>query len=327
MSRAQRLIAHTLLGAGAAFMCFPFVWMILTSLKDPKEILHPEVLVPRTRHYLKIQTSYDTIKEVEVEIRHRDANGVQVRHVAGALYGRREIVAPERIVTRKLHWNNYASAWSRGKDVTFARYMLNSCLVAVICTIGNVVTSLLAAYGFTFFNFPGKSWMFALLLVTLMVPQQVLLVPDFLIVRWLGWYNSYKALFLPWIAGVFGIFLLRQFFMTMPRDLYEAAMIDGCSRLGFLVRILVPLSVTPIITMSIFSFLSNWNALIWPLIVTDKPEFYTIQVGLASMTSEAGTRWELLMAASTISIAPLVILYFMAQKQFIEGIAQTGIKG
>jgi multiple sugar transport system permease protein len=160
-----------------------------------------------------------------------------------------------------------------------------------------------------------------------MVPQQVLLVPDFIVVHQLGWYNTFSALIVPWTAGVFGIFLLRQFFLTLPRDLYEAAMIDGCSRLGFLFKILVPLSIPPILTMSIFTFLTSWNSLIWPLIVTDKPDVYTIQVGLASFTGEAGTRWELLMAASTISILPLVILYFLAQRQFIEGIAQTGIKG
>lgn len=327
MSLSYRALTHVMLILGAFFMTFPFIWMVLTSLKDPKEILHPEVLVPRARTYLRIETSFDTVKEIEVEVKREEGQGVLVRHVAGATYGRTEVVPRERLIHRRFQFQNYKTAWSRGKGVTFSRYMLNSFVVAILCTLGNVATSLLAAYAFTFFHFPFKNLLFSLLLITMMVPQQVLLVPDFLIVKDLGWYNTYWALFMPWVAGVFGIFLLRQFFLTLPKDLYEAAMIDGCSRLGFLVKILIPLSIPPIITMSISVFLGTWNALIWPLTVVDKPEFYTIQVGLSFFTNEAGTRWELLMAASAISILPLVILYFFAQKQFIEGIAQTGIKG
>lgn len=329
MSTRDKLTIHALLMIGAFFMTFPFVWMVLTSLKDRREVLHSDIVVPRARTYVNVDFGF-VKRDIEVEVVKREENGVLVRHVAGASYGRKEVVAPDKVLTRQFHWDNYKTAWNRGetgREVTFSRYMINSFVVALLCTIGNVVTSLLAAYAFTFFVFPFKNLLFSLLLITMMVPQQVLLVPDFLIVKDLGWYNTYWALFMPWVAGVFGIFLLRQFFMTLPKDLYEAAMIDGCSKLGFLFRVLLPLSVPPIITMSISVFLSTWNALIWPLTVVDKPEFYTIQVGLSFFTNEAGTRWELLMAASAISIAPLVVLYFFAQKQFIEGIAQTGIKG
>ncbi|MBI4863893.1 MAG: carbohydrate ABC transporter permease [Candidatus Riflebacteria bacterium] len=327
MTFVQRLTIHLVLIAGAVFMCFPFAWMVLTSLKDPKEILHPEVVLPRQRTYLKLKTSYDTVKEIEVQVLGRQSGGLRVRHVAGAMYGKEEVAQQADVITRRFHWQNYASAWSRGKGVTFTEYLANSFLVSAATTLGNLVTSLLAAYAFAFMNFPAKNALFALMLALMMVPQQVLLVPDFLIVKELGWYNSYWALIVPWTAGVFGIFLLRQFFLTLPRDLWEAALIDGCSRLGFLYRILVPLSVPPLVTLAIFSFLSTWNALIWPLVVVDRPELFTVQVGLASFTNEAGTRWELLMAASTISILPLVLMYFVAQRQFIEGIAGTGIKG
>lgn len=329
MTRSEKLTIHALLMIGAFFMTFPFVWMVLTSLKDRREVLHSDIVVPHTRKYVSVDFGF-VKREIEVEVLKAEGNGWLVRHVAGASYGRKEVVAPENVISKRFHFENYKTAWNRGetgREVTFSRYMFNSFVVALLCTIGNVVTSLLAAYAFTFFNFPFKNFLFSVLLITMMVPQQVLLVPDFLIVKDLGWYNTYWALFMPWVAGVFGIFLLRQFFMTLPKDLYEAAMIDGCSRLGFLFRVLIPLSIPPIITMSISVFLSTWNALIWPLTVVDKPEFYTIQVGLSFFTNEAGTRWELLMAASAISIAPLVILYFFAQKQFIEGIAQTGIKG
>jgi multiple sugar transport system permease protein len=345
MTISQRLTAHLLLMIGAFFMTFPFIWMVLTSLKDPKDVLKTaqhappnatiaervkneiDAILPSRHVYLKVDTGFDTVKEIEVEKIREEGQGVLVRHASGASLNRTEVVPKEKLVERTYQWQNYATAWSRGKGVTFSRYMINSFVVAILCTLGNVITSLFAAYAFTFFEFPLKGLLFSLLMITMMVPQQVLLVPDFLIVKELGWYNTYWALFMPWVAGVFGIFLLRQFFLTLPRDLYEAAMIDGCSRLGFLLRILVPLSVPPIITMSISVFLSTWNALIWPLTVVDKPEFYTIQVGLSFFTNEAGTRWELLMAASAISILPLVVLYFFAQRQFIEGIAQTGIKG
>jgi multiple sugar transport system permease protein len=129
------------------------------------------------------------------------------------------------------------------------------------------------------------------------------------------------------MAGAFGIFLLQQFFQAIPRDLHDAAVVDGCSRFGFLWRILIPLSVPPILTLSIFTFLSSWNSLLWPLIATDSPGLRTVQVGLSFFSQESGTRWELLMAASTFSILPLVVLYFVFQRQFIQGIAHTGLKG
>jgi multiple sugar transport system permease protein len=327
MTWSRRILIHSLLIFGALLTCFPFVWMVLTSLKDPKEVLHPEIWVPRERSYLISTTTFGTEKETEVSVLSESGATARVRYQAGALFGKEDTVPKEKIVQRRFHWQNYVTAWNRGRGVTFTRYMWNSFWVSAVTTLGNIVTSLLAAYAFTYFEFPFKAGLFALLLGTMMVPQQVQLVPDFLIVSAMGWYNSYWALIVPWTVGVFGIFLLRQFFMTLPKDLYEAAMIDGCSRFGFLMKILLPLSGAPLATLTIFSFLANWNALLWPLVVTDRPEFYTIQVGLASFTSEAGTRWELLMAASTISILPLVIFYFFAQKQFIESIAQTGIKG
>jgi len=327
MSLFQRLLVHSILLAGAFLMCFPFVWMVLTSFKDPKEILQPDVLIPRERTYLKVETVYDVQKEIEVRVLSRDRDGVLVRHAAGVLFGREERVAPERLITRRFHWQNYSKAWRTGKGATFTDYLINSFLVATLTTVGNLLTSMLAAFAFAFLNFPLKTPLFALLLATMMVPEQVLLAPNFLIIKELGWYNTYSALIVPWTAGAFGIFLLRQFFLTIPRDLWEAAVIDGCGRLRFLWQILIPLSIPPLVTVAIFSFLGTWNALIWPLVVIDRPELYTIQVGLASFTSEAGTRWELLMAASSLSILPLVVLYFLAQRQFVEGIAQTGIKG
>ena len=138
---------------------------------------------------------------------------------------------------------------------------MNSFFIAVVTTIGQVTTSILAAYAFVFFNFPFKNGLFTLFLATMMIPQETLLIPNYLILSELGWIDTYMALIVPWLAGVFGIFMLKQFFAQIPRDLYDAAMIDGCSKTGFLFRILVPLALPPIITISIFTFLGSWNSL------------------------------------------------------------------
>ena len=161
----------------------------------------------------------------------------------------------------------------------------------------------------------------------MMVPQEMILIPNYLILSELGWIDTYMALIVPWLAGVFGIFMLRQFFMQLPMELFDAAMIDGCSKFGFLFRILIPLSVPPILTISIFTFLGSWNSLLWPLIVTNSQHMRTIQVGISYFSQAEGTEWELLMAASTFCILPLIIFYIFAQKYFVQGDAASGLKG
>jgi len=159
-----------------------------------------------------------------------------------------------------------------------------------------------------------------------MIPQQALLVPDYVILANLRWLDTYLALIVPFTASVYSVFFFRQFFMTLPRDLYEAAVVDGCSHFGFYFRILLPLSRPPMLTLGIFSFLGSWNSFLWPLIVTNSTELRVLQVGLAYFLSEAGTEWGLLMAASTFSIIPLVIGYLIVQKRFVENQAMTGLK-
>lgn len=227
------------------------------------------------------------------------------------------------IFPAKWLFENYKTAWTAAP---FEKYFFNTIFVALTCTILQLITSSLAAYAFSHMNFGGKDWIFALLMGTMMVPQQVLLVPDYFILKQLGWLNSYLALTVPWSAGFFGIFLLRQFFMTLPKDLWDAARIDGCSRFKFFYKILLPLSTAPLTTIGIFTFVGNWNSFMWPLFVTNDQTFYTIQVGLSNFNQSEGTNWHLLMAASTFCILPLLIMFFIAQKQFIQGIAHTGSK-
>jgi multiple sugar transport system permease protein len=164
------------------------------------------------------------------------------------------------------------------------------------------------------------------MLGTMMIPQQALLIPNYIVLSNIGWMNTYLALIVPWMASAYSVFFLRQFFMQLPKDLYEAAIIDGCTRFQFYYKVVLPLSIPPMVTLGIFSFLANWNSFVWPLVVTNDNRLRVLQVGLSYFASEATTAWGPLMAGSTLTILPLVILYFVAQKQFVESTAMTGMK-
>lgn len=219
---------------------------------------------------------------------------------------------------------NYSKAWYKNN---FDRYFFNSFYIAVVTTFFQIFTSGLAAYAFAFMEFKGKNLLFLAFLATMMIPAQAILVPNYLILAKLHWIDTYWALIFPFCAAVFGIFLLRQFFMAVPKELYDAAIIDGCTRFGFFWRILIPLSVPAVTTMGIFTFIGSWNSFLWALIVTHRDSLRTIQVGLSTFKDAEGTKFELLMAASTFCILPLIIGFFLAQKQFIEGISRSGMKG
>jgi len=224
-----------------------------------------------------------------------------------------------------IQWGNYVEAWNR-PEVGFGRYYWVSAWTTFLVTAGSLFTSILAAYAFARMEFVGKGLFFYLILATLMVPGQVLIIPDYIILARLEWLDTYKALVVPWLASVFSIFLMRQFLMTLPDDLWDAAQIDGAGRWRFLWKVAVPLSVPIIITTAIFSFIANWNSLLWPLVVTSQPEMRTLMVGLQVFTGEAGGEYHLLMAASTFCILPIVVLFFLLQRFFIEGIARSGLK-
>lgn len=220
-------------------------------------------------------------------------------------------------------WRNYIKAWN---VAPFGRYFFNSFFMAITTTIGEVITTILAAYAFAKMRFFGKNVLFAILLATLMIPGQMLLIPNYVTITRLGWFDRYEALIIPWLASVFGIFLLRQFFRSIPDELQDAARIDGCSRLRFLWQIVVPLSKPAIMTVALLKFLGSWNAFLWVLIMTNSNKMRTVPVGLTLFSSEVGTAYEQLMAASVLAIIPVLILFFFTQKQFIQGVARTGIK-
>jgi multiple sugar transport system permease protein len=233
--------------------------------------------------------------------------------------------SPPRWWPRQFQWQNYADAWNK-PEVGFARYFFVSIYTATVSTAGTLLTSMLAGYAFARMNFVGKGLFFYIVLATLMVPGEVLLIPKYIILANLGWLDTYKALIVPWLASVFTIFLVRQFFMTVPNDLWDAAQIDGAGRWRFLWRVMVPLSKPVLITCGIFSFIGTWNSLLWPIVVTSKAEMRTLMVGLQVLNTEAGSEYHLLMAASTFCIFPVVVVFFVLQRFFIQGIARSGLK-
>ncbi|AFG34346.1 carbohydrate ABC transporter membrane protein 2, CUT1 family [Fervidobacterium pennivorans DSM 9078] len=220
-------------------------------------------------------------------------------------------------------FQNYVSAWNAAP---FGRYYFNTVFIATVTTILEIVISAMAAYAFSWMNFPGKGLLFSIFLATMMVPGEVLLVPNFITITKFGWIDTYYALIVPWVVSVFSIFLMRQHFMSIPSELFDAAKIDGSSHWRFLWQIVVPLSKPVIITSALLKFVGSWNAFLWVLIVTNSPKYRTLTVGLQSFSSEVGTLYNLLMAAATFSILPVVIIFLFAQKYFVRGIARTGLK-
>ncbi len=227
-------------------------------------------------------------------------------------------------------WGNYAQAWN---EANFSLYFWNSVRITLITVAGELVFCTLAAYAFARMEFPGKGFMFATLLSTLMLPEAVTWVPNFITVSWLGrvgpipWINNWPALTIPFMAGAFGIFLLRQFFQQIPNELWDSAQIDGAGHLRYLVQIMLPLSKAAVMTLALFGFIGAWNSLAWPMLVTTTPDWRPISYGLLAFLDEAGSFFHLQMAGSVITMAPILLLYFFTQRTFIEGIATSGLKG
>ncbi|MBI3909833.1 MAG: carbohydrate ABC transporter permease [Armatimonadetes bacterium] len=231
---------------------------------------------------------------------------------------------PPTLLPSSPQWSNFREAWQR--DPLFGQYFLNTGLVASIVTLVVMTTALLAGYAFGSLEFPGKRVLFALYLATMMIPFEVIMIPNFVTVARLGWYDHYAALIAPWSANVFAVFLLTQFFRTLPPDFFEAAQLDGCSHLQFLWRIGRPLAGPALATAGLFAFLGSWNSLLWPLLVTQSREMRTIEFGLSVFLQQEGTEPHLLMAASTIAMLPVLALFLVAQRTFVEGVS-AGIKG
>jgi ABC-type glycerol-3-phosphate transport system permease component len=247
--------------------------------------------------------------------------------VSSSLKAETEIfLYPPKWLPIPAHWENYVNALTYKP---FGTYIINTLYIVLLNEIAIVGSASICAYGFARIDFPGRNFWFSLVLATMMVPYFVLMVPQFVIFSWLGWADSYLPLTIPFFfgGGAFNIFLLRQFFRTLPSELADAARIDGCSEFGIYARIFMPLAKPALASVAIFTFLAGWNDFIGPLLYITSPDKFTVTIGLAGFRSVMRTRWDLLMAASAAMILPVIVLFFLAQRYFIEGIVLSGLKG
>jgi multiple sugar transport system permease protein len=245
---------------------------------------------------------------------------------------------PPTWIPSQPQWDTYVKAMSAGN---FGRYAFNSLLLGVTNMVSNVMLSALAGYAFARLRFPGRSLLFVLVLATLMVPYQVTIIPLFVIIRHIplfggndflgqggiGWINSYWGLIVPGAVGAFGIFMLRQFFQTLPMELEDAARIDGASEFRIFWQIMLPLAMPAIATLAIFSFQAGWNAFLWPLLITTTDDMRTIQLGLTVFVQQYSTQWDQLMAATVVATMPVIVVFGIGQRLLVRGIAFTGLKG
>lgn len=231
---------------------------------------------------------------------------------------------PPQLIPSPAQPDNYGRVADLYPILTFIR---NSLIVAAFSTTLQVLTSAMAAYAFARLHFRGSNVLFIVYLATLMVPLQVIIVPLFIEMRYLGFVNSYPGLILPGIASAFGTFLLRQAFLSLPRELEEAAFIDGASHWKVFSRIVLPLAGPSLATFAIFAFMASWNSFLWPLVITNSLDLMTLPVGLSNLQGQYSTAWNLVMAGSTISVIPILIVYLAAQRYVIRGVALSGIKG
>ena len=231
---------------------------------------------------------------------------------------------PPRWIPETLHWENYTRVF---KVLPFGRFFLNSAIVATTVTALQIVTCSLAAYAFARLRFPGRDPLFLAYLGTLMIPGQVILIPNFILLRYLGWIDTYWALIVPGIFSAFGTFLLRQYFLTIPGELEDAAVVDGATRFQIYTRVILPLAGPALSALAIFTFLGQWNSFLFPLVVTKSTHMSTLTVGLRTLQGQYNTDWTLLMAGAVIALAPVLLVFIFAQRYIIRGIALTGLGG
>lgn len=207
------------------------------------------------------------------------------------------------------------------------RFILNSFIVSTAIMISQVITSSLAAYAFAFLNFRGKTLLFGLFLSTMMIPWEVTIIPNYLTIKDWGWMDSYQGLIVPFMAGAFGVFLLRQFFLQLPRELFDAAKIDGCGHIRSYLSMVLPLSRSSIATLAVYTFLTHWNHFLWPLLITNQASMRTVQIGVAMLQHAEVMSWNLILAGVTIVLIPSFVLLAFGVKQLVRGITAGALKG
>lgn len=238
-----------------------------------------------------------------------------------------ETVAPTLLPRdlTNLDWAVFSTVFER--QPVMLRWIANSFIVSSVVTVGVLVTSSLLAFALSYLDFPGKGLMLFFALGTLMVPFEATLIPNYLFVAQLGWRDTYQGLIVPFLASGFGVFLLRQYFLTLPRELYDAALVDGCTRVRYLWLILVPLSRPALATLAVYTFLSTWNQFYWPLLITNNTEWRTTQVGITVFRDFEFAVFNIQMAATLIVMLPTLILLVLGQRQLVRGLTAGALKG
>lgn len=230
---------------------------------------------------------------------------------------------PLQWIPNPINWQSYPTAWA---SQDFTRYFLNSTFVAVEITVGNLLFASLAGYSLAKFRYKGRNLLFLLILSTMMLPLEVTMVPLFLLIKQLDWQNSYQGLIVPFLVEGFGVFLMRQYLLGIPKDLIEAARIDGASELRIYAQIVMPLCKPALAALGVFTFREAWDMYIWPLIIISKDSLRPLPLGISLFMGENGTNWDQLMAVAAIGTLPMILLFFFLQRSFIQGIAITGLK-
>jgi len=329
-----RILALILLTVGAIVVMIPLVWMVSTSLKSKSTSTEfPPKWIPMDAAKVEIDGRDYFIYRIPVNGEMRDLALLRKLGPQGTFVNPEdldeqyelEVPTGERLYTLNLHWENYPNAMT---EVPFGTYIKNSLTFVGVSTIGVLLSCTLVAYGFARFRAKGLGVLFLILLSTIMLPSQVTLIPQFVLFRKLGWYDTLLPLLVPaFFANAWDVFLLRQFFMSIPLEMDEAARIDGCGPLTTLWHIILPQSFPALTTVAIFHSLYAWNEFFLPLIYLQTRERFTVSIGLQQFNSIYGRNMPGLMAASTVTLMPTVIIFFLAQRIFIQGVVISGIKG
>jgi multiple sugar transport system permease protein len=329
-----QVIALTLLSMGAVVVLMPLVWMLSTSLKSTSTSTeYPPKWIPRDAKKVVIDGRDRFVYSIPVDGEIRELALLQKRGPTGIFVNPQNlderyelpVQSGERIYTVNLHWENYPEAMV---TVPFGTYVWNSAIYVGVTTIGTVLSCTFVAYGFARFRAKGLDVLFLILLGTIMLPGQVTLIPQFVLFSKFGWYDTLYPLLVPaFFTNAWNVFLLRQYFMTVPLELDDAARIDGCGPLGILWHVILPQSLPALATVAIFHSLWTWNDFYYPLIYLQSKDKWVVSIGLQQFNSVYSRNLPGLMAASTVALLPTVLIFFFAQRLFIQGVVITGIKG